>query len=184
MFEDTGVLVENFKPGMLVHWGMDFEHDLQPRFPRLVHCAISGSGLDGPLGGLSGHDVAIQTIAGLVSVSGEHDGGPTHAGLPIVDMVTGLDTLAGTPLALAERRKSGRGRSIDIMLHDCGVSLLYPHLPNYLGSDKVPQRNGNTHLNIAPYDSYQTDITPILLAAGNSRQFARLYARVGAAGLA
>jgi crotonobetainyl-CoA:carnitine CoA-transferase CaiB-like acyl-CoA transferase len=159
---------------------MDFERDLQPRFPRLIHCAVSGFGPDGPLGGLPGYDAAIQAMAGLMSVNGERDGGPMRVGLPIVDMVTGLNALAGILLALAEREKSGRGQSLDIALYDCGVSLLHPHLPNYFGSGKVPQRSGNAHPNIAPYDSYQTGTAPIFLAVGNDRQFAKLCAHIGA----
>lgn len=184
LLEGADVLVENFKPGTLARWGMDFEHDLQPRFPRLIHCAVSGFGPDGPLGGLPGYDAAIQAMAGLMSVNGERDGGPMRVGLPIVDMVTGLNALAGILLALAEREKSGLGQSIDIALYDCGVSLLHPHLPNYFGSGKVPQRSGNAHPNIAPYDSYQTGTAPIFLAVGNDRQFAKLCAHIGAPGLA
>lgn len=184
LLEDADVLVENFKPGTLARWGMDFERDLQPRFPRLIHCAVSGFGPDGPLGGLPGYDAAIQAMAGLMSVNGERDGGPMRVGLPIVDMVTGLNALAGILLALAEREKSGRGQSIDIALYDCGVSLLHPHLPNYFGSGKVPQRSGNAHPNITPYDSYQTGTAPIFLAVGNDRQFAKLCAHIGAPELA
>ena len=184
LLEDADVLVENFKPGTLARWGMDFERDLQPRFPRLIHCAVSGFGPDGPLGGLPGYDAAVQAMAGLMSVNGERDGGPMRVGLPIVDMVTGLNALAGILLALAEREKSGRGQSIDIALYDCGVSLLHPHLPNYFGSGKVPQRSGNAHPNIAPYDSYQTGTAPIFLAVGNDRQFAKLCTHIGAAELA
>ncbi|KHK56574.1 CoA-transferase [Ralstonia sp. A12] len=184
LLEDADVLVENFKPGTLARWGMDFERDLQPRFPRLIHCAVSGFGPDGPLGGLPGYDAAIQAMAGLMSVNGERDGGPMRVGLPIVDMVTGLNALAGILLALAEREKSGRGQSIDIALYDCGVSLLHPHLPNYFGSGKVPQRSGNAHPNITPYDSYQTGTAPIFLAVGNDRQFAKLCAHIGVPALA
>ncbi|PLC40466.1 CoA transferase [Ralstonia pickettii] len=183
LLEDADVLVENFKPGTLARWGMDFERHLQPRFPRLIHCAVSGFGPDGPLGGLPGYDAAIQAMAGLMSVNGERDGGPMRVGLPIVDMVTGLNALAGILLALAEREKSGHGQSIDIALYDCGVSLLHPHLPNYFGSGKVPQRSGNAHPNIAPYDSYQTGTAPIFLAVGNDRQFAKLCTHIGAAEL-
>lgn len=184
LLEDADVLVENFKPGTLARWGMDFERDLQPRFPRLIHCAVSGFGPDGPLGGLPGYDAAIQAMAGLMSVNGERDGGPMRVGLPIVDMVTGLNALAGILLALAEREKSGRGQSIDIALYDCGVSLLHPHLPNYFGSGKVPQRSGNAHPNITPYDSYRTGTAPIFLAVGNDRQFAKLCAHIGVPALA
>lgn len=184
LLEDADVLVENFKPGTLARWGMDYERDLRPRLPRLIHCAITGFGADGPLGGLPGYDAVIQAMAGLMSVNGERDGDATRIGLPIVDMVTGLNALAGILLALAERHKSGVGQSIDIALYDCGVSLLHPHLPNYFGSGRTPERSGNAHPNIAPYDSYRTASAPIFLAVGNDRQFARLCAHLGTPELA
>ena len=184
LLDDADVLVENFKPGTLARWGMDYERDLRPRFPRLIHCAVTGFGADGPLGGLPGYDAVIQAMAGLMSVNGERDGDATRIGLPVVDMVTGLNALAGILLALAEREKSGLGQSIDIALFDCGVSLLHPHLPNFFGSGRVPERSGNAHPNIAPYDSYRTASAPIFLAVGNDRQFARLAAHLGAPELA
>ncbi|TDV27259.1 crotonobetainyl-CoA:carnitine CoA-transferase CaiB-like acyl-CoA transferase [Paraburkholderia caballeronis] len=184
LLEGADVLVENFKPGTLARWGMDYERDLKPRFPRLIHCAISGFGADGPLGGLPGYDAVIQAMAGLMSVNGERDGPALRIGLPIVDMVTGLNALAGILLALAERTNSGRGQSVDIALYDCGVSLLHPHLPNYFGNGRTPQRSGNAHPNIAPYDSYRTATAPIFLAVGNDRQFAKLCAHLGAPELA
>lgn len=184
LLDDADVLVENFKPGTLARWGMDYARDLRPRLPRLIHCAITGFGPDGPLGGLPGYDAVIQAMAGLMSVNGERDGPATRIGLPIVDMVTGLNALAGILLALAERAQSGMGQSIDIALYDCGVSLLHPHLPNHFGSGAVPARSGNAHPNIAPYDSYRTATEPLFLAVGNDRQFARLCAHLGAAALA
>lgn len=184
LLEGADVLVENFKPGTLARWGMDYARDLQPRFPRLIHCAISGFGPDGPLGGLPGYDAVIQAMAGLMSVNGESDGPALRIGLPIVDMVTGLNALAGILLALAEREKSNHGQSVDIALYDCGVSLLHPHLPNWFGNGRTPQRSGNAHPNIAPYDSYATAGAPIFLAVGNDRQFAKLCAHLGIPDLA
>lgn len=183
LLEGADVLIENFKPGTLQRWGIGFEEVLSPRFPALIHCGISGFGADGPLGGLPGYDAVIQAMAGLMSVNGEGEGGPLRIGLPIVDMVTGLNALAGILLALNERQRSGRGQSLDISLYDCGVSLLHPHLPNYFASGKTPQRTGNAHPNIAPYDSYRTAGEPIFLAVGNDRQFARLCQELGASEL-
>ncbi|NBF01816.1 CoA transferase [Pseudomonas sp. Fl5BN2] len=183
LLEDADVLVENFKPGTLQRWGIGYSEVLSQRFPGLIHCAISGFGGDGPLGGLPGYDAVIQAMAGLMSVNGEGEGGPLRIGLPIVDMVTGLNALAGILLALNERQRSGLGQSLDISLYDCGVSLLHPHLPNYFASGKTPQRTGNAHPNIAPYDSYRTAGEPIFLAVGNDRQFARLCQELGASEL-
>ncbi|AKJ69584.1 coA transferase [Pandoraea thiooxydans] len=184
LLEDADVLIENFKPGTLARWRMDYQRDLRPRLPRLIHCAITGFGADGPLGGLPGYDAVIQAMAGLMSVNGERDGGALRIGLPIVDMVTGLNAMAGILLALAERERSGQGQSVDVTLYDCGVSLLHPHLPNYFGSGRTPQRSGNAHPNIAPYDSYRCADAPIFLAIGNDRQFAKLCDHLGAPELA
>lgn len=180
LLEGADVLIENFKPGTLKRWGIDFNEVLSQRFPGLIHCAISGFGADGPLGGLPGYDAVIQAMAGLMSVNGEADSGALRIGLPIVDMVTGLNALAGVLLALNERHRSGLGQSLDITLYDCGVSLLHPHVSNYLAAGKTPQRTGNAHPNIAPYDSYTTGTEPIFLAIGNDRQFAKLCEQLGA----
>ncbi|WP_275627053.1 CaiB/BaiF CoA-transferase family protein [Pseudomonas sp. 273] len=184
LLEGADVLIENFKPGTLARWGIGYTEVLSQRFPRLIHCAVSGFGADGPLGGLPGYDAAIQAMAGLMSVNGEADGGPLRIGLPIVDMVTGLNAVAGILLALHERERSGRGQSVDIALYDCGISLLHPHLPNHFASGSTPRRTGNAHPNIAPYDSYRTGTEPIFLAVGNDRQFAKLCEYLGAGELA
>lgn len=180
LLEDADVLIENFKPGTLARWGIDYHQVLSLRFPRLIHCAISGFGADGPLGGLPGYDAVIQAMAGLMSVNGEGDRGPLRIGLPIVDMVTGLNAVTGILLALNERHRSGLGQSLDITLYDCGVSLLHPHVPNFLAAGKVPIRTGNAHPNIAPYDSYRTGSEPIYLAVGNNGQFSKLCELLGA----
>ncbi|MFP3517126.1 CaiB/BaiF CoA-transferase family protein [Pseudomonas sp. SIMBA_077] len=183
LLEGADVLIENFKPGTLKRWGIDYEQVLSKRFPGLIHCGISGFGADGPLGGLPGYDAVIQAMAGLMSVNGDANGQALRIGLPIVDMVTGLNALAGVLLALHERHRSGMGQSLDITLYDCGVSLLHPHVPNYLAAGKTPQRTGNAHPNIAPYDSYCTGTEPIFLAVGNDRQFAKLCELLGASDL-
>jgi len=183
LLEDADVLIENFKPGTLERWGIGYAEVLSQRFPALIHCAVSGFGSDGPLGGLPGYDAVIQAMAGLMSVNGEADSGPLRIGLPIVDMVTGLNALAGILLALNERHRSGLGQSLDITLYDCGVSLLHPHLANYFAAGKTPLRTGNAHPNIAPYDSYRTGTEPIFLAVGNDRQFAKLCEQLDAGAL-
>src|SRR5207247_1481643 len=141
------VLLENFKTGTLERWNIGYEQVLRKRFPRLIHCSISGFGTDGPLGGRPGYDAVIQAMAGLMSVNGEADGQPLRVGLPIVDMVTGLNAANGVLMALHERQSSGQGQSVEVTLYDAGLSLMHPHLPNYFLSGKIPRRSGNAHPN-------------------------------------
>ncbi|MGX9937000.1 CaiB/BaiF CoA transferase family protein [Advenella kashmirensis] len=173
LLSQADVLIENFKPGTLEKWGLG-KDALQKAFPQLIHCCISGFGADGPLGGLPGYDACAQALCGLMSVNGEKGGAPTRVGLPVVDMVTGLNAAIGVLLAVNERRSSGQGQYLDISLFDCAVSLLHPHAPNYFASGKVPGLTGNAHPNIAPYESFPTANGELFLAVGNNRQFATL----------
>lgn len=183
MLEDADVLVENFKPGTLEKWGLGADV-LQQRFPKLVHCRISGFGADGPLGGLPGYDACAQAMCGLMSVNGEADGAATRVGLPVVDMVTGLNAALAILMALNERHRSGLGQFLDITLFDCAISLLHPHAANFFLSGKVPQRSGNAHPNIAPYETFLTRSGEIFLAVGNNRQFHLLAEELGQKSLA
>ena len=183
LLEEADVLIENFKTGTLEKWGIGHEA-LAARFPRLIHCRVSGFGADGPLGGLPGYDAALQALNGIMSVNGEAGGAPLRVGLPVVDMVTGLNAALGVMLALHERRRSGRGQFIEAALYDSGLSLLHPHDANWFLDGREPQRTGNAHPNIYPYDSVVTGTEPIFLAVGNDRQFAILCKHLGAPALA
>lgn len=176
--EGADVLIENYKPGTLEKWGLGPDV-LSDRFPRLVHCRVSGYGSNGPLGGMPGYDAAIQAMAGLMSVNGEPDGEPTRLGIPVVDMVTGLNAAIGILLALQERQVSGRGQFVETALYDCGLSILHPHLPNLFASGKTPSRTGNAHPNIAPYSSFPTGRGAIFLAVGNDGQFRKMCTFLG-----
>lgn len=182
LLEDADVLVENFKTGTLEKWGIGHQ-ELARRFPRLIHCRVTGFGADGPYGGRPGYDAAIQALCGLMSVNGEKGGQPLRVGLPIVDMVTGLNAALGVLLALQARETTGRGQLVESALYDNAVSLLHPHLPNFLLNGVVPGRSGNAHPNITPYDSYATASGDIFLAVGNNRQFAILCEKLDLAGL-
>ena len=183
LLADADVLVENFKPGTLEKWGLGYD-TLSRDLPALIHCRVSGFGSDGPLGGLPGYDACAQAMCGLMSVNGEADGEATRVGLPVVDMVTGLNAAVAILLALNERVRSGLGQFLDITLYDCALSLLHPHAPNYFYSGKVPGRSGNAHPNIAPYETLPTANGPIFLAVGNNRQFTLLAQVLDTPGLA
>ena len=183
LLADADVLLENYKTGTLEGWGIG--HDvLAEKFPRLIHCRVTGFGADGPFGGLPGYDAILQAMGGLMSVNGDADGGPTRIGLPAVDMVTGLNAVIGIMMALFERQTSGKGQFIEAALFDTSLSLLHPHAANYFMSGKLPQRSGNSHPNIAPYSTYATGTRPLYLAVGNDGQFRKLCALIGAPALA
>ncbi|MFM6989708.1 MAG: CaiB/BaiF CoA transferase family protein [Rhodoferax sp.] len=187
LLADADVLVENFKTGTLEKWGLGFDV-LHARFPRLVHCRVSGYGAEGPLGGLPGYDAAIQALSGIMSVNGLPDsqpgGEPLRVGLPVVDMFTGLNAALGVMFALNERQRSGLGQFVEASLYDCGISLLHPHAANHLMDGRTPRRTGNAHPNIYPYDTFATQTEPIFLAVGNDKQFASLCGVIGASELA
>ncbi len=183
LLETADVLVENFKTGSMEKWGLGFD-TLHARFPRLIHCRVSGFGADGPLGGLPGYDAAIQALSGLMSINGEKGGEPLRMGIPVVDVATGMSAALGILLALQERHTSGKGQFVESSLYDNGLALLHPHSANHLLDGRVPGRSGNAHPNIVPYDTFATGTDPIFLAVGNDGQFATLTKTIGASDLA
>ena len=183
LLADADVLVENFKTGSMEAWGLGFD-TLHAQCPRLIHCRVSGFGADGPRGGLPGYDAAIQALSGIMSVNGEAGGEPLRMGLPVVDVVTGLNAVIGIMFALHERARSGLGQFVEAALFDCGISLLHPHAANYFLHGRNPARSGNAHPNICPYDTFATGTEPIFLAVGNDRQFATLCRHLGDASIA
>lgn len=183
LLEGADVLIENFKTGTLERWGLGWDV-LSARFPRLVHCRVSGFGADGPLGGLVGYDAAVQAMTGLMSINGSPASGPLRTAMPVVDMVTGLNAALGVLLALQERNRSGRGQFVEAALYDSGLSLLHPQAANWFMNGKTPQRSGNGHSNIYPYDAFDTATVPVFLAVGNDRQFQLMCEHLNAPHLA
>ena len=184
LLEGADVIAENFKPGTLEKWGLGYEEVLNQRFPRLVHCRITGFGADGPLGGFPGYDAVIQAMSGMMSVNGSPESGPVRVGTPMVDMGTGLNAVIAILMALLERERSGRGQFLDLTLYDCAVALLHPQAPNWLMSGNAPTITGNAHPNIYPYDAFRTRDKQAFLAIGNNGQWARFCNAIGASELA
>lgn len=178
LLEQSDVLVENFKAGTLAKWGFDDEY-LERTHPRLIHCRITGFGIDGPKGSAPGYDAVLQAYAGLMSINGEADGPSLRVGVPIVDMVTGILSFSGILLALHERQCSGRGQLVDNTLLDTAVSLLHPHTATWFANGAIPPRTGSAHPTIAPYDTFGTRDGPIFLGVGNDRQFRSLVEVLG-----
>jgi formyl-CoA transferase len=179
LLEGADVLIENFKPGSMEKWGLGYQEVLEPRFPGLIHCRISGFGADGPLGGLPGYDAILQAMTGLMSVNGDASTGPMRLGTAMVDMGTGLYSAIGILMALQERTRSGRGQYLDMTLYDCGMALLHPQAANYFLNGKRPTGTGNPHPNLVPYDKFPTRTCEIFIASGNNGQFRKLCEIIG-----
>ena len=171
LLEDADVLVENFKTGTMEKWNLGYRDVLEKRFPRLIHCRVSGFGADGPLGGLPGYDAVLQAMSGLMSVNGELGKGGVRMATPMIDLATGMFSAIGILMALQERTRSGRGQFVDSTLFDSASALLHPQGANYLLSGKRPLPLGNAHPNVAPYDKWSTRNGEIFIAVGNDRQF-------------
>ena len=179
LLADADVLIENFKPGTMRGFGLDYASVLAPRFPRLVVAHISGFGEDGPLGGRIGMDPTAQAMCGLMSWQGEPDGPPMRAGASIVDILAGLYAASAILMALHERRTSGRGQEIEVALFDAAFTLTHPYSADWFMSGREPVRIGNRHPSGAPYNVYRCRNGHLLMACANDRQFRRLCEVLG-----
>lgn len=178
LLEWADVVVENFKAGTLAGWGFDDEH-IRETYPRLIHCRITGYGVDGPMGGVPGYDAVLQAYSGMMSINGEADREPLRFGAPVIDLVAAMLAFGGILLALNERHVSGQGQLVDTSLLDAGVSLLHPYSANWFASGELPVRRGSGHPNIVPYDTFRTRDGLFFLGVGNNRQFGQLMAVLG-----
>ncbi|NKY54499.1 CaiB/BaiF CoA transferase family protein [Nocardia vermiculata] len=178
------VVVENFKAGTMARWGLDFDTVLSRRHPRLIYCRITGFGVDGPMGGLPGYDAVLQSFGGLMSINGYPDGSPLRVGVPIVDIVTAHLAVTGILLALRELEHSGSGQLVDAALLDGVVSMLHPHAANWIVGGSVPQRTGDFHPTVVPYQVFHAADGDFFVSAANDRQFRSLTQVLGVPELA
>jgi crotonobetainyl-CoA:carnitine CoA-transferase CaiB-like acyl-CoA transferase len=172
------VLIENFKVGGLAKFGLDYA-SLEAENPRLIYCSVTGFGQDGPHAQRPGYDLMAQGIGGFMDITGTPDGEPMRAGVPVADIFTGVYSVVGVLAALAQREKTGRGAYVDTALVDSTVGVLANQALNYLVSGNVPQRIGNAHPNIVPYQVFPVADGHIIIATGNDAQFAKLCAVLG-----
>ncbi|MFF9912593.1 CaiB/BaiF CoA transferase family protein [Streptomyces sp. NPDC013457] len=180
--ERADVLVENFRPGTMERLGLGYE-DLRASNPGLVYCSVTGFGAaEGA--GLPGYDLLVQAMGGLMSVTGEPDGPGTKAGVALVDVITGLHAGMGVLAALRHRERTGEGQRVDVSLLTSLLSALTNQSAAHLGAGVVPRAMGNRHPSIAPYEVFDAQDRPLVLAVGNDRQFRALCARLGLPGLA
>jgi len=172
------ILLENFKVGGLAKYGLDYA-SLHADNPRLIGCSITGFGQDGPYAHRAGYDFMIQAMGGLMSLTGEADAMPMKTGVAITDVMTGLYATVGVLAALQERARTGVGRHVDVALLDVQVATLANQALNALVSGKDPERHGNAHPNIVPYQAFACADGHLVLTVGNDAQFARFAALLG-----
>ncbi|TCB74449.1 CaiB/BaiF CoA transferase family protein [Acinetobacter sp. ANC 4173] len=178
----SDVLIENYKAGSLKKYGLDYE-TLKKINPKLVYCSITGFGQTGPRASEPGYDFIIQGMGGLMSVTGEKDdlpgGGPQKVGVAFADLTTGLYATIAIQAALLNRTMTGLGQYIDMALLDVQVATLANQGMNYLASSKVPERYGNAHANIVPYQVFKAIDQDFIIACGNDKQFVALCQAIG-----
>ncbi|NOD47031.1 CoA transferase [Ruegeria sp. HKCCD5849] len=179
----TDILIENFKPGGLAKYGLDYA-TLSQEFPDLVYCSISGYGQTGPNSSKPGYDLMAQGYGGIMSLTGDPEGAPMKVGVGIADVMCGMYATVGILAALRHRDLTGEGQQIDLALVDAQIAWLINEGVNYLTSGDVPQRRGNGHPNIVPYDVYETADGHVILAVGNDGQFRKLCSFIERAELA
>jgi crotonobetainyl-CoA:carnitine CoA-transferase CaiB-like acyl-CoA transferase len=176
MVSSSDILVENFKVGGLKSYGLDYE-SLKLINPKLIYCSITGFGQDGPYAERAGYDLMIQAMSGMMSITGKPDnvsgGGPLRVGVALTDLFTGCYATSAILAALEVRNRTGAGQQIDMALLDVGMAILANQAAGFLNTGKVPQRQGNSHPSLAPYQDFPTADGSMLLAIGNDGQFAR-----------
>ncbi|RMM71722.1 CAIB/BAIF protein [Pseudomonas syringae pv. maculicola] len=176
----SDIVIENFKVGGLAAHGLDYA-SLKAINPRLIYCSITGFGQSGPYATRPGYDFMIQALGGLMSLTGlpegEEGAGPVKVGVALTDILTGLYSTTAILAALAHRDQSDVGQHIDMALLDVQVACLANQAMNYLTTGVAPERLGNAHPNIVPYQSFPTADGDLILTVGNDSQF-RKFAEV------
>ena len=178
----SDVLVENFKVGGLAQYGLDYA-SLKALNPRLIYCSVTGFGQDGPYAPRAGYDLMIQAMSGMMSITGRADeapgGGPLRVGVALTDLFTGVYACSAILAAIEVRHRTGEGQHIDMALLDVGMAILANQAAGFLNTGAVPERMGNSHPSLAPYQDFPTADGAMLLAIGNDGQFARFCQAAG-----
>jgi len=166
----SDVVVENFRPGLMASFGLDHEA-LSAERPDLVYCSLTTFRDEDDR--RPGYDIIVQALSGLMSFTGHPDGEPTKVGVALLDVICGLYAANAIQAALVDRAETGRGSRLSVSLFDASVAALVNQAANYLLGEMVPERLGNAHPNIVPYQLFHAADRPFILAAGNDRLFAR-----------
>jgi len=177
------VLIENYKFGDLARYGLGYD-DLKALNPRLIYCSVTGFGQTGPYRERPGYDFMIQGMGGMMSVTGDAQGEPMRAGVPVADIITGMYASIAICAALAHRAETGRGQHLDLALLDSQIALLAYQNTNYFATGKPPSRIGNLHPNIVPYQPFRTADGEVIIACGNDNLYRKFCEAAGCPELA
>ena len=176
--EKSDVLIENFRPGSMKRFGLDYE-TLQQQCPRLVYASVSGFGQTGPYAGRPAYDVIIQAMGGIASITGSPGGAPVRVGSSIGDLSAALFGVIGILAALNRAHKTGRGQQVDISMLDCQVALLENAIARYYVAGEVPGPLGSRHPAITPFQFFAAQDGYVVIAAGNDNLWKKLCVTVG-----
>lgn len=178
LLADADVFLQNLNPAKLRALGIDGEL-LREKFPRLICCAISGFGLDGPDRGLPGYDLVAQARSGLMSVTGARDGSPQRVSTALSDIVTGICAALAVSAAVVRQRDSGAGDLIDVSLLDSDLALMAPRIAAYLAGEPEPAPSGGTDSVLAVYQTFAAADRELVVAIGNDVLWRRFCDVVG-----
>jgi crotonobetainyl-CoA:carnitine CoA-transferase CaiB-like acyl-CoA transferase len=174
----SDILIENFKLGGLKKFGLDYE-TLSKENPRLIYCSITGFGQTGPYAHRAGYDLIIQGMGGIMSITGEPERQPMRLGVAFADVFTGVYSAVGVLAALQERERTGRGSYVDMSLYDTMTGVLANQALSYLVSGQAPNRMGNAHPTVVPYQVFPTSDGHMIIAVGNDGQYAKFCQILG-----
>jgi formyl-CoA transferase len=166
----SDVLVENYRTGELEKMGLGYQ-DLHKLYPKLIYCSVSGYGRTGPYADRPGYDAVLQAEGGMMSITGPIDGPPSRAGIPIIDITSGMFAATAILAALRARDMTGEGQLVDVSLFDSHVALLTNVASNYLVGGASPRRYGNAHPNLVPYDAFSARDGWFIVGVANEKQW-------------
>ena len=179
LVERSDVVIENFRPQVKYRLGADYE-TLAGINPRIILGSVSGFGQDGPYADRPGFDQVAQGMGGLMSITGEPDGGPMRVGIPIADLCAGMFCAQGVLLALLERERSGKGQWVKTSLLEAQIQMLDFQAARYLKDDEIPVSAGNDHPTIIPTGVFPTSDGHINIAIAGEEIYERFCNALGA----
>ena len=178
LVKDADVLIENFRPGVMDRLGLGYEV-LREENPKLVYCAISGYGADGPMKHLPAYDQIIQGMSGVMSITGDPANAPYRVGYPIADTIGGMTAAFSVCAALAGRESSGEGCFIDVSMLESTMTTMGWAVSNYLVADRAPEPMGNNNVTSSPSGTFRTGEGLLNLAANKQEQFEAVCRLIG-----